>query len=161
MNKQQNWCVVSHSRQFHIERRVGSIFRNNKPLIVGTNLQRQLIQEAHAIHSKTISNFRKHVTWNNLNARYPWEQITMDFITHLPKTPRGYDAIFTVVDRLSKCLTHNWTHKKHRHRRRDYFLTEYSDTMGYQRCILFDINPTRAVYSEPPPEWQTKWKCQL
>ena len=29
----------------------------------------------------------------------------MDFITHLPMTTQGHDAIFTVVDKLSK-LTH-------------------------------------------------------
>lgn len=34
----------------------------------------------------------------------PWEQITMDSITHLPKTPRGCDAIFTIVDTFSKQL---------------------------------------------------------
>src|SRR6185295_9211121 len=31
-----------------------------------------------------------------------WEQVTMDFITHLPKTKSNYDSIFVVVDRLSK-----------------------------------------------------------
>jgi hypothetical protein len=31
-----------------------------------------------------------------------WDQITMDLIVHLPKTKSGYDAIFTVVDRMSK-----------------------------------------------------------
>ena len=31
-----------------------------------------------------------------------WETITMDFITDLPLTQSGYDAIFVVVDKLSK-----------------------------------------------------------
>ncbi|KAD3640135.1 hypothetical protein E3N88_29358 [Mikania micrantha] len=31
-----------------------------------------------------------------------WEQISMDFITKLPKTPRGHDAIWVIVDRLTK-----------------------------------------------------------
>ena len=31
-----------------------------------------------------------------------WEQITMDLITQLPKTPAGHDAIVVFVDRLSK-----------------------------------------------------------
>ncbi|KAJ9562865.1 hypothetical protein OSB04_008025 [Centaurea solstitialis] len=31
-----------------------------------------------------------------------WEQITMDLITKLPKTPRGFDAISVIVDRLTK-----------------------------------------------------------
>ena len=31
-----------------------------------------------------------------------WEHVTMDLITHLPKTPRGHDAIMVFVDKLSK-----------------------------------------------------------
>jgi len=27
----------------------------------------------------------------------------MDFVTHLPKSTRGYDAIWVIVDRLMKC----------------------------------------------------------
>lgn len=32
----------------------------------------------------------------------PWEQITMDFITHLPETARSHDAILTIVDKFTK-----------------------------------------------------------
>ena len=32
----------------------------------------------------------------------PWQSVSMDLITDLPKTPRGHDAIITVVDRLTK-----------------------------------------------------------
>ena len=31
-----------------------------------------------------------------------WETVTMDFMTHLPKTPRGYDAITVFVDKFTK-----------------------------------------------------------
>jgi len=31
-----------------------------------------------------------------------WEEVCHDLITSLPRTPRGYDAIMTFVDRLSK-----------------------------------------------------------
>ena len=31
-----------------------------------------------------------------------WEQITMDFITHLPITKNGNDSIVVFIDRLSK-----------------------------------------------------------
>ena len=33
---------------------------------------------------------------------YPWEEVSMDFITTLPKTKTGHDAILVVVDRLTK-----------------------------------------------------------
>ncbi|KAF5803619.1 putative nucleotidyltransferase, Ribonuclease H [Helianthus annuus] len=33
---------------------------------------------------------------------WKWEQITMDLLTKLPKTSRGFDAIWVVVDRLTK-----------------------------------------------------------
>ncbi|GJY97424.1 putative reverse transcriptase domain-containing protein [Tanacetum coccineum] len=36
---------------------------------------------------------------------WKWENITMDFITKLPRTRNGHDAIWVVVDRLTK-LTH-------------------------------------------------------
>ena len=33
---------------------------------------------------------------------WKWENITMDFITKLPRTSRGHDAIWVIVDRLTK-----------------------------------------------------------
>src|SRR5262249_26795107 len=34
----------------------------------------------------------------------PWESISMDFITHLPKTSNGFDSIIVFVDRLTKMV---------------------------------------------------------
>ncbi|GJU14728.1 putative reverse transcriptase domain-containing protein [Tanacetum coccineum] len=34
--------------------------------------------------------------------QWKWDNITMDFITKLPKTPSGYDTIWVIVDRLTK-----------------------------------------------------------
>ena len=33
---------------------------------------------------------------------WKWEHITMDFVTHLPQTSRGHDAVWVIVDRLTK-----------------------------------------------------------
>ena len=34
----------------------------------------------------------------------PWKDISMDFIIGLPRTPMGFDAIYTIVDRLTKSV---------------------------------------------------------
>ena len=31
-----------------------------------------------------------------------WEHVTMDFVTHLPRTPQRHDAVWVIVDRLTK-----------------------------------------------------------
>ena len=33
---------------------------------------------------------------------WKWDSISMDYVTSLPNTPRGYDAIWVIVDRLTK-----------------------------------------------------------
>ena len=33
---------------------------------------------------------------------WKWEHVTMDFVTHLPWTPRRHDAVWVIVDRLTK-----------------------------------------------------------
>ena len=36
--------------------------------------------------------------------RQRWEMISMDFITHLPKTKSGYDALLVMVDYVTKMM---------------------------------------------------------
>ena len=36
--------------------------------------------------------------------KQPWVDISMDFIMSLPQTPNGYNAIYTLVDRLTKAV---------------------------------------------------------
>ena len=35
-------------------------------------------------------------------AEWKWEHVTMDFVTHLPQTTRRHDAVWVIVDRLTK-----------------------------------------------------------
>nr|GEZ54520.1 reverse transcriptase domain-containing protein [Tanacetum cinerariifolium] len=34
--------------------------------------------------------------------KWKWENVTMDFVTRLPRTPSSYDSIWVIVDRLTK-----------------------------------------------------------
>ena len=35
-------------------------------------------------------------------AEWKWEHVTMDFVTHFPRTPQGHDVVWVIVDRLTK-----------------------------------------------------------
>ena len=35
-------------------------------------------------------------------AEWKWEHVTMNFVTHLPRTPQRHDAVWVIVDRLMK-----------------------------------------------------------
>ncbi|GKF84697.1 putative reverse transcriptase domain-containing protein [Tanacetum coccineum] len=58
---------------------------------------------------------------------WKWDNITMDFVTKLPKTSQGYDTIEVIVDRLTKSAM--FTPMKEAKRE------DHSNSRGYDMCL--------------------------
>nr|GEW18217.1 putative reverse transcriptase domain-containing protein [Tanacetum cinerariifolium] len=59
----------------------------------------------HPGSDKMYQDMKKLYWWPNMKAdiaTYKWDNITMDFVTKLPKSSQGYDTIWVIVDRLTK-----------------------------------------------------------
>ncbi|GKC41950.1 putative reverse transcriptase domain-containing protein [Tanacetum coccineum] len=76
------------------------------------NLRGVIMNESHkskySVHpgsDKMYQDLKKLYWWPNMKADIAptsWENITMDFVTKLPKTSTGQDTIWVIVDRLTK-----------------------------------------------------------
>ncbi|GJY95515.1 putative reverse transcriptase domain-containing protein [Tanacetum coccineum] len=76
-----------------------------------TLIMHELHKSKYLIHpgsNKMYQDLKKLYWWPNMKAEiatyiiWKWENITMDFITKLPKTSSGQDVIWVIVDRLTK-----------------------------------------------------------
>ena len=80
-------------------------------------------------------------------AKWKLEHVTMDFMTHLPRTPRGHDAVWVIVDRLTKS-THFlavWmTFTLERFCR--LYIREIVHLHGVPVSIVLDRDPTRDLW---------------
>ncbi|GKF71110.1 putative reverse transcriptase domain-containing protein [Tanacetum coccineum] len=80
------------------------------------DLRTVIMHESHkskySIHpgsDKMYQDMKKLYWWPNMKAdiatyipKWKWDNITMDFVTKLPKSSQGYDTIWVIVDRLTK-----------------------------------------------------------
>ncbi|GJX74348.1 putative reverse transcriptase domain-containing protein [Tanacetum coccineum] len=63
----------------------------------------------HPGSDKMYQDMKKLYWWPNMKAgiatyipQWKWDNITMDFVTKLPKSSQGYDTIWVIIDRLTK-----------------------------------------------------------
>ena len=70
---------------------------------------------------------------------WKWEMVTMDFVTGLPTTPKGHDAIWVIVDRLTKSahfLSSKVTYGAHK--LADIYIAEIMRLHGVPNSIVSD-----------------------
>ncbi|XP_075478811.1 uncharacterized protein LOC142519661 [Primulina tabacum] len=80
------------------------MFRGRICVPSGDDIRRDVLKEAHiasySIHPGTPRCIR--ISDVSTGGQWKWEHITMDFVTGLPRTPKGYNSIWVIVDRLTK-----------------------------------------------------------
>ncbi|KAJ9545620.1 hypothetical protein OSB04_025327 [Centaurea solstitialis] len=95
---QQTLLEEAHKSRFSIHPRATKMYRDLR-----TERRGSLCGVVFACLKVKAEHQRPHGKMQPLEIpEWKWENITMDLITKLPKTPRKFDAIWVIVDRLTK-----------------------------------------------------------
>ncbi|KAI3453490.1 hypothetical protein Pfo_010153 [Paulownia fortunei] len=151
------------------------LFRENKLCVPHSSLRELLVREAHSGGlmghfgvAKTLGVLHEHFFWPHMKrdvericakcisckqANAPWVDISMDFVLGLPRTKRGRDSIFVVVDRFSKMAHFIACHKTDDASHvADLFFREIVRLHGMPRTIVSDRDARFLSYF-----WKTLW----
>ena len=96
----------AHTSQLSIHPGSNKMYQDLKQRFWWTRMKREIakyVSECDICRRVKASHLRPAGTLQPLNIpEWKWEDISMDFIVGLPRTQKGYDSIWVVVDRLTK-----------------------------------------------------------
>uniref|UniRef100_A0A2N9HWY0 Reverse transcriptase n=1 Tax=Fagus sylvatica TaxID=28930 RepID=A0A2N9HWY0_FAGSY len=145
----------------------GYLFKESKLCVPSCSMRELLVREAHGGGlmghfgvKKTLDILHEHFFWpkmkkdvNRICGSEPWVDISMDFVLGLPRTKRGRDSIFVVVDRFSKMAHFIPCHKTDDATNiADLFFREIVRLHGVPRSIVSDRDVKFLSYF-----WKVLW----
>ena len=96
----------AHTSRLSIHPGSNKMYQDLKQRFWWTRMKREIakyVSECDICRRVKASHLRPAGTLQPLNIpEWKWEDISMDFIVGLPRTQKGYDSIWVVVDRLTK-----------------------------------------------------------